>query len=187
MDEGAGPDPVVGTERKQIETLRAKVKKLKSWLKGSEEKVGRSGKPRKSNLTDNESAKMKSSHGVIQGYDGVAAVDRKHQVIVHAEAFGQPQEHELLKPMVEGTRENFQAIGAERDIFEKAKLTADAGFHTEQNMKMLFEEHIDGYVADNLFRKRDPRFITAERHRARAKAERQKRRGSEHEPLSNSG
>jgi hypothetical protein len=108
---------------------------------------------------------MKSSHGVIQGYDGVAAVDSKHQVVVHAEAFGQPQEHELLKPMIEGTRENFQAIGVQGDIFEQAKLTADAGFHTEQNMKMLFEEQIDGYVADILFRKRDPRFKTADRHK----------------------
>jgi hypothetical protein len=95
---------------------------------------------------------------VIQGYDGVATVDKKHQVVVHAEAFGQPQEHELLKPMVEGTRENFQAIGVQGDIFEKTRLSADAGFHTEQNMKMLFEEQIDGYVADILFRKRDPRF-----------------------------
>lgn len=40
---------------------------------------------------------MKTSHGVIQGYDGVATVDTKHQVIVHAEAFGQGQEHDLLK------------------------------------------------------------------------------------------
>jgi len=158
-------NPVVEREQKQIETLRARIKKLKSWLKENEEKVGKSGKPRKSNLTDNESAKMKSSHGVIQGYDGVATVDRKHQVIVHAEAFGQPQEHELLKPMVEGTRNNFQAIGAQGDIFERVKLTADAGFHTEQNMKMLFEEQIDGYVADILFRKRDPRFKTADRHK----------------------
>ncbi len=166
MDLGDGTDPIiVGKERQQIETLRAQVKKLKGWLKGSEEKLGRSGKPRKSNLTDNESAKMKSSHGVIQGYDGVAAVDSKHQVVVHAEVFGQPQEHELLEPMVKGTRENFQAIGAERDIFEKAKLTADAGFHTEKNMEMLFEEQIDGYVADILFRKRDPRFVTAVRHK----------------------
>jgi transposase len=179
-DCNAEADPVLEREQKQIETLRAKVKKLKSWLKQNEEKIGKSGKPRKSNLTDNESAKMKSSHGVIQGYDGVAAVDRKHQVIVHAEAFGQPQEHELLKPMVEGTRENFQEIGIQGDIFEKTQLTADAGFHTEQNMKMLFEEQIDGYVADTLFRKRDPRFITAERHRARAKAERQKERGPQY-------
>src|SRR5207244_10481681 len=110
---------------------------------------------------------MKSSHGVIQGYDGVAAVDQKHQVIVHAEAFGQPQEHDLLKPMVEGTRENFQAIGAQGDIFEKTQLTADAGFHTEQNMKMLFEERIDGYVADILFRKRDPRFKTADQQKTK--------------------
>ena len=158
-------DPVVEREEKQIETLRAQVRKLKRWLQGNEDKLGKSGKPRKSNLTDNESAKMKSSHGVIQGYDGVAVVDRKHQVVVHAEVFGQPQEHELLEPMVNGTRENFKAIGAERDIFEKAKLSADAGFHTEQNMKMLFEQQIDGYVADILFRKRDPRFKTAHRHK----------------------
>lgn len=179
MDLGAGSDPVVERERQQIETLRARVKKLKGWLKESEEKWGKTG-PKKSSLTDNESAKMATSHGVIQGYDGVVAADAKHQVIVHAEAFGQPQEHELLEPMVEGTRENFQAIRAGEDIFEKTKLTADAGFHTERNMRMLFEEQIDGYVADILFRKRDPRFVTAARHRARAKAERQKERGSDY-------
>jgi transposase len=165
IDAKAECDPVVEREHKQIETLRAKIKKLKSWLKENEDKPGKSGKPRKSNLTDNESAKMKSSHGVIQGYDGVATVDGKHQVIVHAEAFGQPQEHELLKPMVQRTRENFEAIGVQEDIFDQAKLTADAGFHTEENMKMLFEEQIDGYVADILFRKRDPRFKTADRHK----------------------
>jgi transposase len=165
MDARAEADSVTEREQKQIDTLREKVKKLKSWLKENQEKIGKSGKPRKSNLTDNESAKMKSSHGVIQGYDGVAAVDSKHQVVVHAEAFGQPQEHELLEPMVQGTRENFEAIGVQGDIFAQAKLTADAGFHTEQNMKMLFEEQIDGYVADILFRKRDPRFKTADRHK----------------------
>jgi transposase len=167
MDAKAECDSAVEREQKQIETLRARVKKLKGWLKQNEEKIGKSGKPRKSNLTDNESAKMKSSHGVIQGYDGVATVDSKHQVVVHAEAFGQPQEHELLKPMVQGTRENFEAIGVQGDILKQAKLSADAGFHTEQNMKMLFEEQIDGYVADILFRKRDPRFKTADRHKSK--------------------
>ncbi|MEW8026001.1 MAG: hypothetical protein AB2805_13410 [Candidatus Thiodiazotropha sp.] len=42
----------------------------------------------KSNITDNQSAKMKTSHGVIQGYTGVAAVDSEQQIVVHAEAFG---------------------------------------------------------------------------------------------------
>src|SRR5215831_1063512 len=169
VDARAEGDAVMEREQKQIETLREKVKKLKSWLKENEEKIGRSGKPRKSNLTDNESAKMKSSHGVIQGYDGVAMVDSKHQVVVHAEAFGQPKEHELLKPMVEGTRENVEAIGVQGDIFSQTQLSADAGFHTEENMKMLFEEQIDGYVADILFRKRDPRFKTADRHKPKKK------------------
>jgi len=168
-DSKAESGPTVEREQKQIDTLRAKTKKLRSWLKENQEKIGKSGKSRKSNLTDNESAKMKSSYGVIQGYDGVAVVDAKHQVVVHAEAFGQPQEHELLKPMIEGTRENFKAIGVQEDIFEQAQLTADAGFHTEQNMKMLFEEKIDGYVADILFRKRDPRFKTADRHKPKKK------------------
>jgi hypothetical protein len=30
---------------------------------------------------------MKCSHGVIQGYNGIAVVDDRHQVIVNAEAF----------------------------------------------------------------------------------------------------
>ena len=89
----------------------------------------------KSNITDNDSAKMKTSHGVIQGYDGLAVVGGKHQVIVHAEAFGAAQEHALLIPMIEGTRENFEAIGNKKDVFNEVKLTAASGFHTEANMK----------------------------------------------------
>ncbi len=154
-------------EEKQLKTLREKVKKIKRWLDHNEDKPGRGGKPRKSNITDNESAKMKSAHGVIQGYDGVASVDAKHQIVVHAEAFGEAQEHDLLVPMIEGTRESFQGIDSDRDIFEDTKLTADAGFHTEANMKRLFEDGIDGYVADNLFRKRDPRFAQADRFKER--------------------
>jgi len=47
-----------------------------------DERTGISGKPVKSNITDNDSAKMKTRHGVIQGYNGVAAVDDKHQIIM---------------------------------------------------------------------------------------------------------
>jgi len=50
--------------------------------------IGRQGKPVKSNITDNESAKLVSSHGVIQGYNGIATVDAKHQIVVDAQAFG---------------------------------------------------------------------------------------------------
>ena len=121
-------------------------------------------------------AKMKTSKGVIQGYDGVTTVDSKYQVIVHAEAFGQAQEHDLLKPMVDGTRENLKTLGDE-DVFSETKLSADAGFHTEKNMEMLAESKIDAYVADNLFRKRDPRFSNADRYKERSRKERARKAG----------
>jgi hypothetical protein len=163
---------IVDREKKFVETLGKRVSKIREWLSKNDDKPGKTGKARKSNITDNESAKMKTSHGVIQGYDGVAAVDSKRQIIVHAEAFGEAQEHDLLQPMVEGVRQNFQAIGKEKDIFAHTKLTADSGFHTEKNMEMVFTEGIDSYVADNLFRKRDPRFADYERYQERTRKER---------------
>ena len=92
-------------------------------------------------------------------------------MVVHAQAFGEAQEHDLLLPMVAATRENFQAIGRDRDVFERTALATDSGFHTEANVQALFEQKIDAYIADNQFRKRDPRFATAQRHRARHLAE----------------
>ena len=152
-------------EEKQLKRLEAKDKKLAAWLTEHEEKIGKQGKPIKSNITDNDSAKMKTSHGVIQGYDGVAMVDEKHQVTVHAEVFGEAQEQDLLLPMIEGTEEEFRAIGGPAHIFEKAKLVGDAGFHTEENMKQLAEQQIDAYVADPHLRQRDPRFANAKQHK----------------------
>jgi transposase len=160
---------ITAREEKYIKTLRKRMKKIREWLSENDDKIGKSGKPIKSNITDNDSAKMKTSKGVIQGYDGVTAVDGKHQVIVHAEAFGKAQEHDLLRPMVDGVRDNFDSICNKEDAFKDAKLLADSGFHTEQNMKMLFSEGIDAYVADNLFRKRDSRFADADRYKERTR------------------
>ena len=168
---------IVEKEKKYIRTLRCQIKKMSKWLDDNDDKPGKTGKPRKSNITDNDSAKMKSSHGVIQGYDGVAVVDSKHQIVVHAEAYGQPQEHDLLEPMIEKTRDNFKVIDSCEDVFRKAKLTADAGFHTETNMKMLAKKKIDGYVADTQFRKRDPRFADRDRYKERFRQERAKKEG----------
>lgn len=143
---------VVEKEKQYIQSLRKQIKKLSDWLDDNDDKPGKTGKPGKSNITDNDSAKMKTSKGVIQGYDAVAAIDDKHQIVVHAQAYGQPQEHDLLEPMLENTSDNFKAIGTSDDILKRAKITADAGFHTEANMKMLADKNIDGYVADILFR-----------------------------------
>ena len=68
-------------EEKHLKNLRSEVKNIKKWLQKNKDKEGKGGNIIKSNITDNESAKMATSHGVIQGYDGVAAVDSKHQVM----------------------------------------------------------------------------------------------------------
>ena len=105
-----------------------------------------------------------------QGFNGVAVADSKHQVVVHGEAFGSGQETQTLEPMIESVRETFKALEPETDdVFDHAKLTGDAGFHSEANMKMLNEQGIDAYIADNQFRKRDPLFATARRHKPESK------------------
>jgi transposase len=164
-------------EEKALEGVRQKLCKINEWLDTGEEKTGSRGKPRQSNLTDNESAKMPSSHGVVQGYNGVAMVDEKRQVIVHAEAFGEGAEQALLKPMIEGTRETFQAIGHEEDAFAGSVLVADSGYSSEANAKLVLEdETIEAYIPDTNFRKRDPAFANAHRYR-RSVTRKPRRRG----------
>jgi len=154
----------VKDEKKHIENIRKKINKINRFLAVTEDKKGSRGNIIKSNITDNESAKMPSSKGVIQGYNGVAIANAKHQVIVHAEAFGQGPEKDLLKPMIERARENYQSIGGREDIFKKAKFVADTGFYTKTNLQLTDEENIDAYIPDSNFRKRDSRFDTAKRH-----------------------
>jgi len=158
-------------DEKYVHTLKKHIKKIRNWLDDNDDKPGKSGKPIKSNITDNDSAKMKTSKGVIQGYNGVATADSKRQIVVHAEAFGQGSEHDLLKPMVEGAEENLSAIGGP-EVFAETRLTADSGFHSENNMEMLVKKGIDGYVADNQLRKRDPRFADYGRFKERHRKER---------------
>lgn len=169
QDESGEPEQIPGMrarEEKAIETLKEKTAKIDAWLRENpEDRLGSRGTPVKSSMTDKDSAKMPSSHGVIQGYNGVAAVDAKHQIIVGAEAFGKGNEAEILGPMTDQVRETFKRLG-EEDIYRKAKVTADSGFHTEESMKALFERNIDGYVPDKLFRRRDPAFQAAARHRS---------------------
>jgi hypothetical protein len=66
-----------------------------------------SGNEQKSNITDPESAKMSSSRGVIQGYNGLAVVDERAQIVVHAEAQGSGYEGHRLVPLLESTRKTF--------------------------------------------------------------------------------
>ena len=150
-------------QQKQIDTLLAASDKIDRFLKQNEPRKGYSGNEVQSNITDPDSAKMKTSHGVIQGYVGVAAVDSKHQIVVSAEAFGQGQEHGLLEPLVEQIDKAF-----DKDVIppsKQAKVLADSGFCNKDTLNYLEKNQIDGYLADHGFRSRDPRFADAGQHK----------------------
>jgi hypothetical protein len=53
--EREGDSSLIEREQKQLKTLRERVNKIKCWLENNDDKPGKSGKPKKSNLTDNES------------------------------------------------------------------------------------------------------------------------------------
>ena len=151
-------------EERTIATLRKNADKLRTALATTTERIGAKGKPIKRNLTDAESATLKTSRGVVQGYIGVAAVDGAHQVIVEAQAHGTPQEHDLLKPVIEGVREHFAAIG-EAGSADDAAYLADAGYHSERGLEALAADGIDGYIADGQMRQRDPRYAEPSVHK----------------------
>lgn len=157
---------IIYREQQQIEKLKAASKKIKTFLAENEDRTGVSGKVIKSNITDNDSAKMKTSHGVIQGYNGVASVDSKHQIVVAAEAYGQGQEHDLLEPMTEQSHKNLKHSKNEK---QKIKITADSGYCNKKTLAYLEENNIDAYIADTGFRSRDPRFKDYKQHKSKSR------------------
>jgi hypothetical protein len=104
---------------KRIKRLKQKADRIEKFLSENEPKIGSGGKEIQSNVTDNESAKLKSSHGVLQGYNANAIVDEKHQVVLHAEVFGKGEDGTHMEPMLEGVRENLEAIGWEEPLKDK--------------------------------------------------------------------
>jgi transposase len=150
-------EPTLSTkDRARVERLQADAAELRTWLtRHPADRRGAKGAVRKSNRTDNESAKMATSKGVIQGYTGVATVDQAHQIIVDAQAHGTGAEQELLVPVVMAT-----AVLRTPETL----ITADAGYHSEANLQALALAAVPALIADNNMRQRDARFATQERY-----------------------
>jgi len=146
-------------EARSLERLQREAQQLRDWLKRNpEDRKGSKGKVRLSNRTDNESAKMATSKGVIQGYCGVAAVDAKHQIVIDAQAHGTGSEQELLMPVVDATAP-FRT--------DKTVITADAGYHSEANLKQLAASDVEAFIPDNGYRQRDERYAGQDVHKAK--------------------
>jgi transposase len=158
---GIEPDLAV-KDRERVAALSRDAARLRQWLKDNpHDRRGAKESIRKSNRTDNESAKMATDKGVIQGYTGVAAVDSAHQIIVEAQAHGSGSEQAVLIPVVE----------AMRDLIEDTSIvTADAGYHSEDNLEKLAELNVEALIADNGMRRRDERFADQDKHKAKPDA-----------------
>ncbi len=153
---------VTDKHQQQAQRLLHQVERLNKFLQEEQPKAGKAQEEIQSNVTDNQSAKMPTSHGVIQGYNAQALVDDKHQVIVHAETFGN-QDHDNLAPMLKGAKKNLQGIGKSRDYFKGRQFTADSNYYSHANLALCQVESLDAYIPDMQFRKRDPRFSEQQR------------------------
>jgi transposase len=151
------PEVEIERQKKRERRLQLQVERLNAFLQTQEPKLGSEGKEIQSNAVDNDSVKLPTSHGVLQGYNAQALVDAKHQVILAAEAFAS-QDHENLEPMLASAKKNVAAIGKDETYFQGKQLTADSNYHSFHSLTVCRKEQIDAYIPDIQFRKRDPRF-----------------------------
>ena len=93
--------------------------------------------------------KLAIAEGVIQAYTAVAAVDSQHQIIVAVKAHGSGSEQSTLLPMVRAT---------DGIRHSETLITADAGYHSEDNVRALHEANIPALIVDGHMRKNDERF-----------------------------
>jgi transposase len=167
-----GKEKDKATRMAALERLRRKAERIGRFLQENQPKGGTRGKEVQSNVTDNDSAKMTTGHGVIQGYNAQALVDGKHQVIMHGQTSGVGQDHRQIGPVLQGAEATLQLVGLKEKVpFRQAQLSADCNYHSEENLKACVEHEVDAYIPDNHFRQRDARFATQERYQSRVKKE----------------
>ena len=150
---------------RRIKRLHQRAERIEKFLQETDEKIGSRNKAIKINVTDPESAYMKTSHGMQQGYNAQALVDSKEQVILHAEATSQPQDFSQIENVMPNAKETVKEAGLGEDYFEGKIVSADSNYHSEKNLKACEEEKLDAYIPDPQFRKRDIRFEGRDRHK----------------------
>jgi transposase len=149
----------------RVQRQRRAIRRISAFLASHEPKPGKERKERQSNVTDNDSGKLHSSHGMIQGYNGLAMVDAKRQIIVAAEPVASVHEGEHLAEILDQAEANAVAAGMGERVLEGKKLVVDTSYYSEQNIKLCDERRMDAYIPDSQFRSRDPRFPRKNRRR----------------------
>jgi len=158
QDRGGADDALEPKRQAQMQALRKEAARTREFLASNSQRKNRKGQELKTNITDPDSAKMATSKGVIQGYAAQAAVDSSHQVIVAAQVIGSGSEQAMLLPMIEHS-------GPYRQ--DHTLITADAGYYSDANVQHLKDHNIPALIADNQMRRRDERFESQAKHKAK--------------------
>jgi hypothetical protein len=151
----------------KLEKLKKKAQKVRDFLATHEDRKGSGGDTVKSNITDNESGKIKGPHGVIQGYNGIAVADSKNQVIVAAHAYGSVSEGQFFGDMVERTEENLRAVTGKENPLAGTILLGDNAYFSEANLQLAQEKGIEAVIPDEQARNRDEELQEGERRKGK--------------------
>jgi transposase len=131
--------------KESLEKRAAKKKEARKEAEAKKEKPRSHAKQtdevaptQKYNHTDPESNLMKTRSGFVQGYNGQIAVDQESYVIVSCHVSQVSTDRNELKPALQQIEENLQQLPKE--------LSADSGYHSEENLLFLEKKNVRGYV-----------------------------------------
>ena len=151
------------------ETRLKKIREAKAALEEeAREKAAAEGKdpqeakpPAKAqrNFTDPESRIQKTSNGFLQGYNAQLAVDDLFQVIVAQHVTSAAPDVQQLQPAVSSVEKVLKRRPKE--------LLADAGYWSEENVRVLKKKHIDPFIAPER-QKHGDRIVQSPRGRPRS-------------------
>lgn len=132
-------DPNEGAGLEVAREALAKLEKKLEQIPGRLERLKKSGLKRISR-TDEDSRFLRERRGMVLGYTGTVAVSEDHLVV--AQQVSQAStDNELLVPLVEQV---------EQECGERPRqVSADSGFFSQENLRAMEEQGIDGYVPDS--------------------------------------
>jgi transposase len=142
-------------DKKKLKKQVQKAAKILEFLNTHEDRLGAGGEIIKSNITDNESGKIKGAHGVIQGYNGIAVADEKKQIIIAANAYGTAAEGQYFCTMLEETDREMQSLTGEETPLSGKIILSDTGNFSEKNLQKAKSMGMEAIIPDEQFRNRD--------------------------------
>ncbi|MEJ2082573.1 MAG: IS1182 family transposase [Acidobacteriota bacterium] len=143
---------------KAIEDIEKQKKRIEEFIETHEPRMNHPGREVKSNLTDNDSAKLKTSGGFIQGYNALVLSDSRHQIILNAYPIGRQFEGDELQPFLQDSLQTAKKAGILKARFRSATLLADTNYFSEANCRYLLQKQkMKALIPDTQFRRRDAR------------------------------